>query len=240
MISVQQPDVACEMNKQDDAQEKNENTAHLAEAISHPLLLRAAKRVVDIIVALSFFVSFSWLFVLIGLIVFLTSGAPIIYSQPRLGKNGREFRFYKFRSMVPNSGSILAEFLESNPAAMQEWTDFQKLEADPRITRVGMFLRKTSLDELPQFWNVLRGDMSLVGPRPCMVDQKDLYGNFWSHYSSVRPGLTGLWQVSGRNKLSYKKRVALDVAYVERLSVLEDCKIFVKTIWVVLIASGSR
>jgi lipopolysaccharide/colanic/teichoic acid biosynthesis glycosyltransferase len=210
------------------------------KGIRHSAMLRAGKRAVDIAASLFFFTAFGWLYVLLAIGVFLTSGAPVLYSQPRYGRGGRVFKFYKFRSMLPNSAQILEEHLKNDPVARQQWDDYQKLENDPRITRFGKFIRKTSLDELPQFWNVLVGDMSLVGPRPCMLDQKGLYGADWSFYCAVRPGITGLWQVSGRNQLSYKKRVALDVSYVETLSVGRDISIFIRTIWVVAVGHGSR
>ncbi|MEJ1165869.1 sugar transferase [Variovorax sp. CCNWLW186] len=210
------------------------------ERVNHPAMLRIAKRAVDISASLFFFTAFGWLYVLLAIGVFLSSGAPVLYSQPRYGRGGRVFKFYKFRSMLPNSAQILEEHLKNDPVARQQWDDYQKLENDPRITRFGKFIRKTSLDELPQFWNVLVGDMSLVGPRPCMLDQKGLYGADWSFYCAVRPGITGLWQVSGRNQLSYKKRVALDVTYVETLSVGRDIGIFIRTIWVVAVGHGSR
>lgn len=213
---------------------------HTQTGIHHPAVLRAGKRSVDIAAALFFFIAFGWLFAIIGICVLISSGSPVLYYQPRYGKNGRVFRFYKFRSMVSNSAQVLKEHLENDPEARKQWDEYQKLENDPRITRFGKFIRKTSLDELPQFWNVLVGDMSLIGPRPCMLEQKDLYGQSWSHYCAVRPGITGLWQVSGRNQLTYNARVALDVRYVETLSVGKDVDIFIKTIWVVAAGHGSR
>jgi lipopolysaccharide/colanic/teichoic acid biosynthesis glycosyltransferase len=208
--------------------------------IHHPAVLQIGKRSVDIAAALFFLCAFGWLFVLIGICVRISSGSPVFYSQPRYGKGGRVFKFYKFRSMTPNSAQVLEEHLKKDPVARQQWADYQKLENDPRITRFGKFIRKTSLDELPQFWNVLTGDMSLIGPRPCMLDQKNLYGQNWSHYCAVRPGITGLWQVSGRNQLSYNARVALDAKYVETLSVGKDIDILFRTVWVVAIGHGSR
>src|SRR4029453_17329560 len=139
------------------------------------------------------------------------------------------FRFYKFRSMVHDSDVVLDLFLSSNDMARTEWDTFQKLEKDPRITPLGQVIRKLSLDELPQFWNVLKGDMSLVGPRPCMERQRSLYGGPWETYSAVRPGITGLWQVSGRNPLSYARRVELDMEYVNNRSLWLDIKILLKT-----------
>jgi exopolysaccharide production protein ExoY len=206
----------------------------------HSLLLRISKRTVDIFVSLFFFLIFGWLYALIWVGVLVTSGSPVMYSQQRFGKTGKVFKFYKFRSMVPDAAQVLEEHLKINIEARQQWTDFQKLENDPRITWFGAFIRKTSLDELPQFWNVLRGDMSFVGPRPCMLSQQKLYGPYWKHYCVVRPGITGLWQVSGRNNLSFEKRVLLDAEYVETLSVWKDVSIFLRTLWVVLSGHGSR
>lgn len=204
------------------------------------VFLRCSKRTVDISVSLIFFLVFGWLYLLLWIGVRITSGGPAIYSQPRYCRNGVVFKFYKFRSMVPNADVVLEEHLKRDSAARRQWADFQKLDKDPRVTKFGVFIRKTSLDELPQFWNVLKGDMSIVGPRPCMVSQKELYGKYWSYYCAVRPGITGLWQVSGRNKLSFQRRIALDVEYVENLSFLNDIRIFLRTIGVVITGSGSR
>ena len=202
--------------------------------------LRVAKRIVDVLFALLFFVCFGWLYLIVALGVLLTSGHPILYSQPRFGRNGKEFRFYKFRSMVPDAKAVLEDYLKKNPDAEQQWKAYQKLENDPRVTKFGALIRRTSIDELPQFWNVLIGDMSIVGPRPCMLQQKELYGTHWEQYCAVRPGITGLWQVSGRNQLSFEARVQLDAEYVKSLSVSGDIRIFVKTIFVVLTGQGSH
>jgi len=201
---------------------------------------RAVKRTIDIGGALLFFAVFGPLYLLVALAVLLSMGRPIHYWQTRLGIDGRPFRFYKFRSMVHNSDHVLDEFLSRNDMARTEWDTFQKLEKDPRITPIGQLIRKTSLDELPQFWNVLKGDMSLVGPRPCMERQKSLYGKNWEHYCTMRPGITGLWQVSGRNKLPYAKRVELDAYYVSNWSLWLDIKILFKTVRTVITGDGSR
>jgi lipopolysaccharide/colanic/teichoic acid biosynthesis glycosyltransferase len=203
-------------------------------------LLQAAKRTMDILLAGSFFLLLGWAYALIAAGVLLTSGGPAIYMQPRYGKNGKVFRFYKFRTMASDADSVLARHLRENEAARREWQMFQKLEHDPRITRFGAFLRKYSIDEFPQFWNVLRGDMSMVGPRPCMFAQKDLYGPYWAYYCAVRPGITGLWQISGRNEVSYRRRAAMDAEYVATLSLLRDVVILLKTFRVVAGARGSR
>lgn len=206
----------------------------------HSRATLVVKRAIDVIGALVFFIAFGWLYLFIAVGVLVTSGRPVLFWQNRYGRNGDRFPFYKFRSMVPNAEQVLKEYLASNPAAAEEWAKFQKLDNDPRITPFGKFIRKTSLDELPQFWNVLRGDMSLIGPRPCLLEQKKLYGSYWGHYTSVRPGITGLWQVSGRNTVSYRRRIALDVRYVERLSIWQDIYIFLKTVWVVATGHGSK
>ncbi len=174
---------------------------------------------------------------LLALIVRRDSG-PSFYGHTRVGKDGRTFRCWKIRSMVANADAILAEYLADNPSARVEWERTQKLERDPRITRLGRFLRKSSLDELPQLWNVLRGDMSLVGPRPVTGDELSKYGDDKEKYLSVRPGITGLWQVSGRNDVSYAERVALDANYAESVSFSRDTVIMLKTVGVVLRPNG--
>jgi exopolysaccharide production protein ExoY len=203
-------------------------------------LERATKRTIDIVGALTFFALFGPLYLVVALCVGISMGRPVHFWQHRLGVNGQRFRFYKFRSMVRNSDVVLDEFLSRNDMARTEWDTFQKLEKDPRITPIGQFIRKLSLDELPQFWNVLKGDMSLVGPRPCMERQRSLYGKGWEHYCAMRPGITGLWQVSGRNRLSYARRVELDVEYVSNWSLWLDIKILLKTVRAVVTGEGSR
>jgi exopolysaccharide production protein ExoY len=200
----------------------------------------AIKRGIDIVAALVFFTVFLPLFVLVAIGVRWSSHGPALYSQPRVGRHGRTFRFYKFRSMVVDSDEVLSAFLDSDSEAKSQWDAYQKLSDDPRITPFGRFIRKTSLDELPQFWNVLKGDMSLVGPRPCMPDQERLYGRHWGTYCALKPGLTGLWQVSGRNKLTYAERVRLDARYANEWTLWLDAKILLKTVKVVLTNDGSQ
>ncbi|VWX56456.1 UDP-phosphate galactose phosphotransferase [Burkholderiales bacterium 8X] len=212
----------------------------IAKPRQHSAIERAAKRTIDIVGALFFFAVFGPLYVAVALGVCLSMGRPIHFWQNRLGHGGKRFRFYKFRSMVQNSDVVLDEFLSRNDMARTEWDTFQKLDKDPRITPIGQIIRKLSLDELPQFWNVLKGDMSLVGPRPCMERQRSLYGHAWDHYCSMRPGLTGLWQVSGRNRLSYAQRVELDMQYVDNWSLWLDIKILFKTVRTVITGEGSK
>jgi Undecaprenyl-phosphate galactose phosphotransferase WbaP len=167
------------------------------------------------------------------------SRGPIFYSQRRIGQGGRKFRAWKFRSMVQNAEQVLTECLAKNPTLRAEWERDHKLRNDPRITRAGRFLRRTSLDELPQLWNVLKGDMSLVGPRPIVEEEVRRYGPNFDLYTRVKSGLTGLWQVSGRNDTSYEERVKLDTVYVRNWSVWVDLCILFRTIGAVLLHKGA-
>lgn len=163
-------------------------------------------------------------------------GHSPFYFQKRLGRNGRVFYIWKLRSMVPDADGRLQAYLAQNPAARTEWDRTQKLRHDPRITAVGRIIRKTSIDELPQLWNVLRGDMSLVGPRPMMPCQQELYPG--TAYYALRPGITGYWQVSVRNESSFAQRAGFDTAYLNQLSLLNDLRVMVKTVRVVLRGTG--
>jgi exopolysaccharide production protein ExoY len=167
-------------------------------------------------------------------------GGRALYSQRRIGLGGRSFDCLKFRSMVPDAEERLAQLLSSNPSARVEWDRFQKLAEDPRITRLGKMIRATSLDELPQLVNVWRGDMSIVGPRPIMADQIALYGESFQYYCMLRPGITGLWQIAGRNNCTFAERVNLDMEYARTWSVLNDLRIIILTIPAVLARKGAR
>jgi exopolysaccharide production protein ExoY len=166
-------------------------------------------------------------------------GAPVFFGHYRVGRNGRLFRCLKFRTMYRESQTMLQELLARDPAARAQWERDQKLVDDPRVTPVGRLLRRTSLDELPQLFNVLRGEMSLVGPRPITVGELTRYGRVRWHYLSVMPGMTGLWQVSGRNNTSYSQRVALDARYVEQRSFALDLAILLRTVRVVALREGA-
>jgi exopolysaccharide production protein ExoY len=178
-------------------------------------------------------------FVLILALTMLQGGRPF-YSQLRVGRNGQIFRCWKFRTMVPNAEQVLTQLISGDPQIAAEWRRNQKLARDPRITRVGAILRKTSLDELPQLWNVINGTMSLVGPRPFMPDQQPLYreGRMDAAYYSIRPGITGLWQIGRRNAGSFAERVIFDTRYVRSLSLRADLSILFRTVSVVLRATG--
>ncbi|EAQ25595.1 MAG: sugar transferase [Roseovarius sp. BRH_c41] len=159
-----------------------------------------------------------------------------LYFQKRLGRGGRIFYMVKIRTMVPGADALLEYHLRKNPEARREWDETQKLKRDPRITRMGCFLRKSSLDELPQLWNVLKGDMSLVGPRPMMVDQEALYPG--KAYFELRPGITGTWQISDRNESSFAERAGFDTRYLASLSLSQDLLILLRTVTVVIRGTG--
>ena len=175
---------------------------------------------------------------LLAVVIYLDSPGPILFSHRRVGQNGREFPCYKFRTMVPNSHAELQKYLKLHPEALSEWETYYKLKDDPRITRVGRWLRKYSLDELPQFLNVLKGEMSLVGPRPIVQEEVAKYGRFIEDFFLVKPGITGLWQVSGRNDISYDDRVHIDSWYVRNWSVWLDLVILLKTVRYVISGRG--
>jgi Undecaprenyl-phosphate galactose phosphotransferase WbaP len=179
------------------------------------------------------------LLALIALLIRLDSSGPVGFAHERLGKDGRRFRALKFRTMVQNADEVLCQALKQDPALRAEWERDQKLRRDPRITRVGAWLRRTSLDELPQLWNVLVGEMSLVGPRPIVQAEVERYGDRFSLYAQVLPGMTGLWQVSGRNQTPYAQRVALDTYYVRNWSPWLDFYLLARTVWAVLWSDGA-
>lgn len=200
---------------------------------------RLVKRAMDLGLVLVFALPLFLLVALLGLLVRLDSPGSLFYAHERLGLAARRFRAWKFRSMVQDADRKLVEYLERHPKLREEWERDQKLKNDPRITRVGKLLRKTSLDELPQLWNVLKGEMSLVGPRPIVEEEVRRYGPLFALYTKVRPGLTGLWQVSGRNDTTYAERVAMDAYYVRNWSPWLDLYILARTVWVVLFGRGA-
>lgn len=190
--------------------------------------------------ALLILLALSPLMLLVAWLTWRRDGAPIFFAHYRVGRGGKLFRCLKFRTMYREAEQMLSDLLRDSPEAREEWQRDQKLSNDPRITPVGHFLRRTSLDELPQLFNVLRGEMVLVGPRPITVAELTRYGRVRWHYLSVRPGITGLWQVSGRNDTSYDERVALDRSYVEQRTMWLDLRILFKTVGVVLSRDGAR
>ena len=199
-----------------------------------------SKIVFDKLFSLLALIAISPLILLIGGLILLFEGRPIYFGHTRVGQDGKPFQCWKFRTMVHNAEKRLEEALHANPELRLEWEATRKMKHDPRVSPFGRFLRKTSLDELPQFWNVLRGDMSVVGPRPVVSDELPYYGVHVRDYTSVRPGLTGAWQVSGRSNTTYDERVALDVNYIRNSTIRTDLAIIWRTFGTVLGRAGAH
>ncbi|MCL2520098.1 MAG: sugar transferase [Spirochaetaceae bacterium] len=198
------------------------------------------KRLLDIGFSLIFILFTAPLFIFIAVLIKINSpDGQVFFKHKRIGKNGKLFNCYKFRTMVVNADSYLAQYLAANPERKAEYNEYFKLKNDPRIIKgIGHFLRNTSFDELPQFFNVLKGEMSVVGPRPIVEDEKFKYGEFYSKLISIKPGVTGLWQTSGRNDVSYARRVQLDMQYIDTINIALDFKIGFKTIKIILLRKG--
>ncbi len=193
----------------------------------------------DLVATTMLIILFSPILLLIYIVVFVATKGKPIFRHKRIGKGGEVFWVYKFRTMHDNADVLLKELLESDNSIREEWEKEFKLKKDPRITKVGRFLRKTSLDELPQLINVIKGEMSLVGPRPIIQEEIKNYGDYFRYFKAVKPGITGLWQISGRNDVDYDERVQLDTWYVRNWSIEQDLIILMKTIVVVLLKKGS-
>jgi Undecaprenyl-phosphate galactose phosphotransferase WbaP len=199
---------------------------------------RLAKRAIDLTLALLLLGCLAPLMILIAICV-RADGGPALYASPRLGRNGRQFRAYKFRSMVVNSRQVLDDLLRDDPSARQQWERQFKLENDPRVTPIGRLLRRSSLDELPQFFNVLKGEMSLVGPRPLLPEEREPYGDAYALYCQATPGMTGMWQVCGRDAVEYRRRITLNSWYCANATLWDDLVILVKTASVVVRRLGA-
>lgn len=196
-------------------------------------------RAIDIIGALTLIVFLLPVLLVVAASIFLLDPGPVIFRHERVGKGGRKFGCMKFRTMAVGADQKLEQYLRENAVARRQWLAERKLNPDPRVTPLGRWLRMTSLDELPQLLNVLRGEMRLVGPRPIVEDELYFYGRYAGHYLSVAPGLTGLWQVSGRSETTYRRRVAADVHYVNNMSVMFDLRIILATVPAVLTGKGA-
>lgn len=197
------------------------------------------KRLVDVMLAVVMLAVAAPLLLVLAVLVLFSSGRPVFYSHERVGRYGRHFQCHKLRTMVADADARLQALLLEDADAFAEFAATQKLQNDPRVTAVGRFLRRTSLDELPQFLNVLKGEMSLVGPRPVTFNELERYGGAAEQYLAVRPGVTGLWQVSGRSDASYDDRVGFDLAYVRNMSLTFDLRLVMRTALVVLKRSGA-
>jgi Undecaprenyl-phosphate galactose phosphotransferase WbaP len=197
------------------------------------------KRILDLLIIFVSFLPLVIVFLVITILVRLTSKGNVFYGHLRVGSSFKPLKAWKFRSMVENADQILEAHLNSNPEFKKEWQETQKLRHDPRVTGLGRFLRQSSLDELPQIWNVLKGEMSLVGPRPITKNELEKYRDSAKLYTKVLPGLTGLWQVSGRSNTTYEQRIALDTYYVRNWSVWLDIYILARTFWVLMLRRGA-
>ena len=199
----------------------------------------AIKRVLDLVLASIAVVFLSPLLILIYALLKIFDPGPALFTQLRVGKDGKTFTVYKFRTMRVDAQARLDQLLASDPRAAAEWSQFQKLRNDPRVTLLGRLLRRSSLDELPQLLNIVRGEMSVIGPRPVTSAEVHRYGIYYPYYIAVRPGVLGLWQVSGRNRLTYPERIALDVRYVRTWTIWADIVILFRAVPVVLFGKGA-
>jgi undecaprenyl-phosphate galactose phosphotransferase len=202
--------------------------------------MASTKRVFDVLFSLGAMIFFVPIGIAAALLIKITSPGPIFYSSKRVGKDGQQIYCWKFRTMHQNAEKKLLELLRDNPKLKQEWDTYFKLKEDPRISAIGKILRKTSLDELPQFFNVLKGDLSVVGPRPVTEEEiKKYFGSKASKILSVRPGLTGIWQTSGRSLLTFEERIRLEESYIDRQSLTLDLRIICKTIPAMFFTKGA-
>jgi exopolysaccharide production protein ExoY len=238
------------MNLEADMKFAVEPTLALAQADIHPGNRMATrglpqplggliKRGIDIALSGLAIVMLAPLLIGLAFLVQASSPGPVLYGHNRVGFGGKTFKCWKFRSMVTNGDDVLARHLNKNALAQTEWNETQKLREDPRVTPLGRILRKLSLDELPQLFNIFLGDMSIVGPRPIVADEVRRYGPSLGHYLRTRPGLTGLWQISGRSDVGYRQRVLLDRFYVQNWSLTKDIGIILRTVPAVLRSRGS-
>lgn len=225
------------------------DSQNLPASFSFPLRVRqgeykstqhVVKRIFDVTASVVLLFLLAPLMLLIAASIRAGDSGPALFQQSRVGRGGKSFRCWKFRTMACDADQALQRLLASDPNAAREWAESQKLTHDPRITPVGAFLRRSSLDELPQLFNIIAGDMSFVGPRPIVAAERERYGEAFTHCFSVPPGLTGLWQISGRSDCSYATRVSLDSQYASEWHLLLDAKILVKTVPAVLKQKGSR
>jgi exopolysaccharide production protein ExoY len=210
-----------------------------ARPVSIDPLGGGAKRSLDVLLSACLGILLAPVLLGTALLIKVFDSGPVFFAQPRIGFGRKRFRCWKFRTMVPHSDEALSKFLAKDTQAAAEWLQKAKLKHDPRVTRLGQILRESSLDELPHLFNVIKGDMSLVGPRPILPSEIARYGWRIEKYAAARPGMTGLWQVSGRSQLSYRRRVAIDSNYVERYSFGRDVVILLRTAPAVILRNGS-
>lgn len=222
-------------------QENEEIKPLLGDIKKQNIAYRFVKRIVDVLAGIVGVVLLIPIMIVVEAlrIIKKENDGPLFYTQLRIGKNGRQFKMYKFRSMCMNADEKLKEYLQENEEARKEYKKYKKLKCDPRITKVGKVLRATSLDEFPQFINVLKGDMSLVGPRPYLPREQKEMGEYYIGIIKVKPGITGPWQIKGRSKITFEDRLKMDFEYANKSSLLRDAKILVKTFTKVIDKDGA-
>ena len=203
------------------------------------IIYNAIKRIFDFILSLLAIIVLLPIFLIIAIIVRIDSKGPAFYVQKRIGLNGKLFKIYKFRTMVVGADKKLRKYLKENPEALEEYEKYKKLNDDPRTTKIGMFLRKTSLDELPQLINIIKGEMSIVGPRPYLLKEKKDMGEYYDSIITCKPGLTCIWQVSGRSNLSFQQRLDLDMEYLNKRGIKLDIILIFKTFYKIFKSEGA-
>jgi Undecaprenyl-phosphate galactose phosphotransferase WbaP len=211
----------------------------LRRSLERRFQYRVTKRTIDLALIVASLPVLLPVVGLVALAIRMTSSGPIFFSHRRVCGHGQFFSMWKFRTMCVNSTELLEDYLAAHPEARAEWKRDHKLKQDPRVTKVGELLRRTSLDELPQLWNVFTGSMSLVGPRPIVLAEVERYGDYFLDYCAVKPGITGLWQVSGRSRISYAERVQLDCHYARNWSLTADSRILLRTLDSVINQDGA-
>ncbi len=217
---------------------KSEHGVYSFLGVPHGLT-GVAKRTLDLVIAIPTLIFVAPLMLALAIAIRLQDGGPALFRQRRIGRGGKEFTCYKFRSMLVDAPARLEALLARDPEAREEWARDQKLRNDPRITKLGAFLRKTSLDEVPQLFNIIRGEMSIVGPRPIVHAEIVRYEELFLYYCAAKPGVTGLWQVSGRNDVTYRERVLMDAEYAKSWNLWKDIKIILATLPAVLFSRGA-
>lgn len=222
-----------------DIEKENVDNREVILKEKNRVIYNVIKRIFDFVLSLFAIIVLSPIFLIIAIIVRIDSKGPAFYVQKRIGLNGKLFKIYKFRTMVVGADKKLRKYLEENPEALEEYEKYKKLNDDPRTTKIGMFLRKTSLDELPQLINILKGEMSIVGPRPYLLKEKKDMGKYYDSIITCKPGLTCIWQVSGRSNLSFQQRLDLDMEYLNKRSLKLDIVLILKTFYKIFKSEGA-
>jgi len=222
-----------------DIEKENVDNKEVILKEKNKVIYNVIKRIFDFVLSLFAIIVLSPIFLVIAIIVRIDSKGPAFYVQKRIGLNGKLFKIYKFRTMVVGADKKLRKYLEENPEALEEYEKYKKLNDDPRTTKIGIFLRKTSLDELPQLINIIKGEMSIVGPRPYLLKEKKDMGTYYDSIITCKPGLTCIWQVSGRSNLSFQQRLDLDMEYLNKRSIKLDIILIFKTLYKIFKSEGA-